>query len=76
MQFLSNCQRFQLLGIDLVLIDVSVSKQAEGTNEAHAATVHEERSVSAQPLRRQVEQVRLGNHSVVQVERPLQTGRK
>lgn len=44
--------------------------------KAHVATVHEERSVSAQPLGRQVEQVRLGNHSVVQVERPLQTRRR
>lgn len=44
--------------------------------KAHVATVHEEGSVSAQPLGRQVEQVRLGDHSVVQMERPLQTRRK
>lgn len=41
--------------------------------EAYVATVHEEGSVSAQPLGRQVEQVRLWYHGVVQVQRPLQT---
>lgn len=40
--------------------------------KAYVATVHEESSISAQPLSRQVEQMRLGNHCVVQMERPLQ----
>lgn len=38
----------------------------------HVAAVHEERSVSAQPLSRQVLQVRLRDDGVVQVECPLQ----
>lgn len=35
--------------------------------DAYAATVHEEGAISAQPLGRQVEQMRLGYHGVVQV---------
>lgn len=41
---------------------------------AHVATVHEEGAVPAQPLCGQVKQLRLWDHHVVQVERPLQVG--
>lgn len=44
--------------------------------KAHVSTVHEERSVSAEALGRQVDQVRLRNCCVVQMERPLQVAHK
>lgn len=44
--------------------------------KTHIATVHEESSVPAQPLSRQVEQRRLRNHCVIQMERPLQVSHK
>lgn len=51
---------------------VTVCGHEQIRQEAYVATVHEESSISAQPVSRQVEQMRLGNHCVVQVERPLQ----
>lgn len=42
----------------------------------YVATVHEEGAISAQPLSREMQQVRLRNYSIIQMERPLHVTHK
>lgn len=46
------------------------------TTFTYVATVHEKRSISAEPLSRKMQQVRLRNYSIIQMERPLQDTKK